>query len=355
MEETPFQKEMRTRMEFLPQPVPLEILTVLMADVQEYVMAHGPQDAPPRAESITSVVSQIREGYGPNLDLCPEGTCLGLLLDSTGGLHLYVNGLDQGVGAQDLPDTCYVLLDLYGQCEQLSIVTGEVQGAESDTHEGQLPGEREKADMVDEGYFVEDSKLCVCHCDSCHKLRGDEIYKKRGDPPRDYAEPSGWCSFPLRLSPRLSCPQYKKWHIAYQGSSVASVRRTLDRGDLLPGCSSILTMVPLKTDPQNGFSAAEPNVMQSRELQSVVLSPTLRYAGLLEFCPKLQFQDPRSQRILGAQVAFQVCVEPGSYKVGPPSAGPADHMDPRIPVSETEWLTKEKGATILRSLLVRVE
>ncbi|XP_063305913.1 neuralized-like protein 4 isoform X1 [Pelobates fuscus] len=334
--------------------------------------------------------AKIREGYGPNLDLCPEGTCLGLLLDSTGGLHLYVNGLDQGVGAQDLPDTCYVLLDLYGQCEQLSIVTGEVQGAESDTHEGQLPGEREKADMVDgvkeslcrlppdtlallsceylslctrfkdllllpEGYFVEDSKLCVCHCDSCHKLRGDEIYKKRGDPPRDYAEPSGWCSFPLRLSPRLSCPQYKKWHIAYQGSSVPSVRRTLDRGDLLPGCSSILTTVPLKTDPQNGFSAAEPNVMQSRELQSVVLSPTLRYAGLLEFCPKLQFRDPRSQRILGAQVAFQVCVQPGSYTVGPPSASPADHMDPRIPVSETEWLTKEKGATILRSLLVRVE
>ncbi|CAH2276293.1 Hypothetical predicted protein [Pelobates cultripes] len=34
-EETPYQREMRTRMEFLPQPVYLEILTVLMADVQE--------------------------------------------------------------------------------------------------------------------------------------------------------------------------------------------------------------------------------------------------------------------------------------------------------------------------------
>ncbi|CAH2276764.1 Hypothetical predicted protein, partial [Pelobates cultripes] len=59
MEETLHQREMRTRMEFLPQPVPMEILTVLMADVQEYVMAHRPQEAPSWAESITaSVYSQ---------------------------------------------------------------------------------------------------------------------------------------------------------------------------------------------------------------------------------------------------------------------------------------------------------
>ncbi|XP_053318739.1 LOW QUALITY PROTEIN: neuralized-like protein 4 [Spea bombifrons] len=333
--------------------------------------------------------AKIRDGYGPNLDLCPEGTCLGLLRDSAGGLHLYVNGLDQGVGVQDLPDPCYVLLDLYGQCEQVSIVTGEIPGASSDPHEGQLPGEREKADMVDgvkeslcrvppdplalrsceylalctrfkdllllpDGYFLE-SKLWVCYCDACHKLRGDDVYKKRGDPPRDYAEPSGWCSFPLRLNPRLSCTQYKKWHIAYQGSSAGGVRRTLDRGDLLPGSSCILTAVPGKSDPQSGFPAAEPNVMPTREVQNAVLSPTLRYAGGAELCPKVQFRDPRSQRIFGAQVALQVCLRPGSYKVGPPSAGPPDLMDPKIPNSEIEWLTKEKGATVLRSLLVRVE
>ncbi|OCT59664.1 hypothetical protein XELAEV_18001087mg [Xenopus laevis] len=333
---------------------------------------------------------KIREGYGPNIDLCPEGTCLGLLLDSSGGLHLYVNGLDQGVGAQDLPEVCYVLLDLYGQCEQVSIVTGEVQGAEQDTHEGQLPGEREKADMVDgvkeslcwvppdplallsceylalctrfkdllllpDGYFVEDNKLCVCHCESCHKLRGDEIYRKRGDPPREYAEPIGWCSFPLRPSPRSSCSQYKKWHIGYQGSRAGTIRRTLDRGDLLPGSTCILTSVPVKSDPQNSFPAAEPNLLHSRDLQSVVLSPTLRYAALQEMCPKVMFRDPRSQRTFGAQVALQVCVRPGSYKTGPPSACAIDLMDPRIPSSEIEWLTKEKGATVLKSLLVRVE
>ncbi|XP_075434096.1 neuralized-like protein 4, partial [Ascaphus truei] len=324
--------------------------------------------------------AKICENYGPNLDSCPEGTCLGVLVDLSGGLHLYVNGMDQGVGAQDIPDPCYVLLDLYGQCEQVSIVTGEAQGAESDTREGQCPGEREKADMVDgvkeslcwvppdslallsceylalcsrfkdlllipDGYFLDDSRRCACHCDTCHKLRGDEGYRKRGDPPREFAEPSGWCSFPLRLSPRLQGVQYKKWHVAYQGSSAGSVRRTLDRGDLLSGFSCI--------DPQTGHSDTQPAAVLSAATQSAILSPTLRYAGLPELCPKVS--GPRSRRQFGAQVALQVCVRPGSYKTGPPTAGNPDPLDPRIPSSEVEWVTKEKGATVLRSLLVRVE
>ncbi|GCB81607.1 hypothetical protein scyTo_0022205, partial [Scyliorhinus torazame] len=61
---------------------------------------------------------KICDNYGPNLDTCPEGTVLGLLVDNTHGLHLFVNGMDQGVAAQDIPNPCYVVIDLYGQCEQ---------------------------------------------------------------------------------------------------------------------------------------------------------------------------------------------------------------------------------------------
>ena len=62
---------------------------------------------------------QICENYGPNLDTCPEGTVLGLLVDANSCLHLYVNGMDQGVAAQDIPSPCYPFIDLYGQCEQV--------------------------------------------------------------------------------------------------------------------------------------------------------------------------------------------------------------------------------------------
>lgn len=64
--------------------------------------------------------SQICEKFGPNLDTCPEGTILGLRLDSSGGLHLHVNGMDQGVAVPDVSQPCHALVDLYGQCEQVS-------------------------------------------------------------------------------------------------------------------------------------------------------------------------------------------------------------------------------------------
>lgn len=47
-----------------------------------------------------------------------------------------------------------------------------------------------------DGYF--DSQQMTCFCEACHKLRGDDLYHKRGDPPRDYALPYGWCRFALR-------------------------------------------------------------------------------------------------------------------------------------------------------------
>uniref|UniRef100_A0A8C8M120 Neuralized-like protein 4 n=1 Tax=Oncorhynchus tshawytscha TaxID=74940 RepID=A0A8C8M120_ONCTS len=177
---------------------------------------------------------KICENYGPNLDTCPEGTVLGLLVDGNSCLHLHVNGMDQGVAAQDIPTPCYPLIDLYGQCEQVTIVTNNVPTVGGESGEARCQGDMEKADMVDgikesvcwtpppevnpnktceyqalcsrfkdlltlpDGYFNEDAKYNLCYCESCHKLRGDESYYKRGEPPRDYALPFGWCRFALR-------------------------------------------------------------------------------------------------------------------------------------------------------------
>ncbi|KAH0626079.1 hypothetical protein JD844_000817 [Phrynosoma platyrhinos] len=332
---------------------------------------------------------QICENYGPNLDTCPEGTVLGLLVDSNNCLHLYVNGMDQGVAAQDIPSPCYVLIDLYGQCEQVTIVTNDTPavGAEGTDPHGQ--GDMEKADMVDgikesvcwtPPVDLNTTKTCeyhalcarfkdlllipaqkefsLCYCESCHKLRGDEAYYKRGEPPRDYALPFGWCRFNLRVNPRLEVASTcKKWHMAYHGTSVGAVRRMLDQGELVPGSTSILSCRQVKADPQGGngggggggggggsggsggYHDSEENSSQGREeLQRVLL-----------------FKDPKSHRQHSAQVAFQVCVRPGSYKVCAQSLTAAEPLDPRFSSAEIEWVTKEKGATVLYGLLVRVE
>lgn len=52
--------------------------------------------------------------------------------------------------------------------------------------------------FLEDGYFNDDTKYNLCYCESCHKLRGDEAYYKKGEPPRDYALPFGWCRFALR-------------------------------------------------------------------------------------------------------------------------------------------------------------
>ncbi|KAF6299225.1 neuralized E3 ubiquitin protein ligase 4 [Rhinolophus ferrumequinum] len=335
---------------------------------------------------------KICEKFGPNLDTCPEGTILGLRLDSSGGLHLLVNGMDQGVAVPDVPQPCHALVDLYGQCEQVTIVNPE-PGAASGKSVG-TQGDMEKADMVDgikesvcwgpppaasplksceyhalcsrfqellllpEDYFMPPPKRSLCYCESCRKLRGDEAHRRRGEPPREYALPFGWCRFNLRVNPRLEAGTLtKKWHMAYHGSNVAAVRRVLDRGELGAGTASILSCRPLKGDPAGGFEEPGENCAPSREEQppAVLLSPSLQYAGAETLASKVQFRDPKSQRTHQAQVAFQVCVRPGSYTPGPPSAALREPPDPHFSLAELEWVTKEKGATLLYALLVRVE
>uniref|UniRef100_A0A3Q1G9H6 Neuralized-like protein 4 n=1 Tax=Acanthochromis polyacanthus TaxID=80966 RepID=A0A3Q1G9H6_9TELE len=335
---------------------------------------------------------KICENYGPNLDTCPEGTVLGLLVDANSCLHLYVNGMDQGVAAQDIPSPCYPFIDLYGQCEQVTIVTNNVPAVGGESGETRCQGDMEKADMVDgikesvcwtpppevnpnktceyqalcsrfkdlltlpDGYFNEDAKYNLCYCESCHKLRGDEAYYKRGEPPRDYALPFGWCRFALRIKSHCEVSNaLKKWHIAYHGTSVGALRRTLDHSQLLPGTSSIFSVSPVKAEGPNGYSEPEENSAPGREVPRVRLSPTMRYSGLEIFAPKVQFQDPRSHRSHQAQVGFQVCVRPGSYKVGPQTLGHSEALDPRFSNSEIEWITKEQGGTLLYGLLIRVE
>lgn len=66
--------------------------------------------------------TKVRSCYGANLENLRAGSIVGLLLDEDSRLHLYIDGVDQGVAASDLPSYVYAVIDLYGQCEQISII-----------------------------------------------------------------------------------------------------------------------------------------------------------------------------------------------------------------------------------------
>ena len=56
---------------------------------------------------------------------------------------------------------------------------------------------------------------------------------------------------------------------------------------------------------------------------------------------------------------LQVAVKPGSYKVGPPSTAwkpsPSNAVDPHLQTDTIEWVTKERGATQLLALLIKID
>uniref|UniRef100_A0A182N2Z3 NHR domain-containing protein n=1 Tax=Anopheles dirus TaxID=7168 RepID=A0A182N2Z3_9DIPT len=64
----------------------------------------------------------VIEQYGQNLDRLQVGDRVGVVRKDDGTLHFWVNGVDQGLAATNVPEKVYGVIDLYGQAAQASIV-----------------------------------------------------------------------------------------------------------------------------------------------------------------------------------------------------------------------------------------
>ncbi|CAL4068604.1 unnamed protein product, partial [Meganyctiphanes norvegica] len=172
-----------------------------------------------------------------------------------------------------------------------------------------------------------------------------------GNPPKQYAQPFGWCRFALGSGVG---EHNESWHMAYHGTRPGAIRRMLDKGELLTsgelGISSTLAGRRSKDDDSDG--------------SQLCFSPAIMYASDDHFAPPVTFNDPCSGRSVCVRVVLQVAVEPGSYKVGPPSISwsppSLQHNNQRSQQpygkQETiEWVTKERGATQLLALLINIE
>ncbi|XP_077998138.1 neuralized-like protein 4 [Glandiceps talaboti] len=329
---------------------------------------------------------KVEEHIGPNLDSLQVGHRVGIKMDDDNCLHMFINGIDQGIVAKNIPLVSYAVVDLYGQCEQVTIVNDDVSMAAG------LPvEEREKHDIEDglkesisstppisegniirncdyqnkclrfkamiglpDGYFDTDPRVNACYCETCHKIRGDEAYYKRGQPAKDYAVPFGWCRLALRIAPRSHLLNvFKDWHTAYHGTKVGNIRRVLDKGELVITENSSMMTDGSSANLRSGFHDNRRN--KNCDQNQICLSPTVRYAGHELFAQPYKYKDPRTHSWHAAKVAFQVCIKPGSYKCGPPSIGVNEPIDPLFSNSELEWSTKETGATVLQALLIKID
>ncbi|XP_041987220.1 neuralized-like protein 4 [Aricia agestis] len=76
---------------------------------------------------IMSGASIVKDGitlltsYGPALELLREGDTVGVMRSSKAELLFYVNGRCLGIAAKQIPPRLFAVIDLYGQCVQVSI------------------------------------------------------------------------------------------------------------------------------------------------------------------------------------------------------------------------------------------
>ena len=318
--------------------------------------------------------SRVVSRYGPNINSLLVGHTVGILVDNNHGLHLYVNGVDQGVACQDIPERVWAVFDLYGKCDEIVINTSLLT-EQAGVKESAVKEEKENKNMMTSSLkldplsqqfssncefisncstfkdsmglpsFFFEADLVTCYCETCwsHRMRTEEMIQVSGDPKKKYALPIGWARFPLRR--RDSADEGETWHTAYHGTKPGWVRRMLDTGKLL-------------TQGEVGLERRRSPAAKSKEDDSdisiIYFSPTINYAGLAKFSPSRKFTN-RKKTFMG-QVALEVLVEPGSYKAGEAQGlEGVNKWESGLELQEREWVSKERGNTILSALLVRIE
>lgn len=63
---------------------------------------------------------QVKSKYGPNLSSLKSRHKVGVKIDSERNLHLFVNNIDQGIAAEEIPHSVYGVVDVYGKCKQVN-------------------------------------------------------------------------------------------------------------------------------------------------------------------------------------------------------------------------------------------
>ncbi|XP_043229650.1 neuralized-like protein 4 isoform X2 [Amphibalanus amphitrite] len=292
---------------------------------------------------------KVRGRYGVDLDTLSAGHLVGVLVDAEARLHLFVNGVDQGVAAGPVAMPCYALVDLYGQCVQVSISQSDPDQEEPDpstagslrplgTGGDRAPGElaaaviknctfqsaclrfRSSLGLPDEYFSPEPAAQCLC--EPCCRLRGGS-----GSADGPAARPAaGWCRLPLAAPTGAAVSADLSWHTAFAAVRLGDIRRTLDRGQLLVPGELGMQALPTGRGKDDDSGRAE-----------LVFYPALRQAAAAATWPPVRYSEPSLGRVV-ASAALEVRLRPGAYTADGP-----------------RWMVKERAATALSALLLRLE
>ena len=304
-----------------------------------------------------------------------KGGVLGLYLDSKDNLSLIVNNKVMGVVLAGVKVPCTVVLQLDGFVTGVKMISDDMREPEGesltqscsvkDFNEGQkelksdkfiancgylrICAEVLKILRVPSKFYLNAGKKPCCYCSSCSKLRSTEACFKQGEPPKPFTLPTGWCKFNLlNKSPKGLKPNKSTWHIAYHCPQVECLRKILD--------STELKLPKGDINFAKSFPLADFGDQKLREKfeSMIMLSPTVKYCSQTAFCRELKFKLGERGESFKVKVALQVWIKPDSYTTSIPP-DPTLVFDEDIPLTEHEWMTKEKNATFVSALLIKAE
>ncbi|XP_077984407.1 neuralized-like protein 4 [Glandiceps talaboti] len=197
------------------------------------------------------------------------------------------------------------------------------------------------------------SKFNVCYCNNCHVIRGDFFYYTRGEPPMDYGLPIGWSRYGLHVHKQRAgaLKIFKEWHVAFHGTTPSAVKHIIETGELLMAGDVAYGGVKLTEGKGHYTEKWKP---EGFDTKNIFMSPTIRYAGIDCYSKPDKYTDGETGKTYEVKVAFQVCVRPGSYRIGKQTVGAHFRLDPRFDNQEIEWYTKERGAVILYGVLIKL-
>ncbi|XP_046846008.1 uncharacterized protein LOC124439800 [Xenia sp. Carnegie-2017] len=332
----------------------------------------------------------IKRRYCQDLNTLSVGDRIGVCKTENGSLHFFINGKHQGLAASSLPQDVFAVVDLYAKCTKVSIVSpgGPTTLPYSHALEGPslnsgtsyqqaerprpIPKPRTNTSPatttcnyrkqcesfletlnISDNFFDKTPEYNKCFCDNCHQARGDKECYTRGNPPKTYALPLGWSRFAVKVGPQGKALNiFNNWHVAFHGTQAKYLQpifnndlQLLMPGDVAFGGST------LREGEGHYNDSWKPRGFDTKQ---IFVSPSVKYAGCAVYSKKKRFTDPKTRKRSIAQVALQVLIRPGSYKVGRTTVGNKQQFDPNFSDDELEWSTKERPAIIVTGLLIKI-
>lgn len=181
----------------------------------------------------------------------------------------------------------------------------------------------------------------------------------RGDPPKTYGFPIGWCRFGLHLPMGMDAQRMDMRHVAFHGTKSDAAVAILTGSNpqlLTPGTETesgfTLPIRPGHID--GGFTRinSRSGATETFDPKQIFMSPTIKY------CEEPAYTEFERSGVHGVKfkTAFQVRIAGGAYSAGQETVGARERrIDPLFSNDEVEWYTRRIGAPVLYGLLIKVD